>query len=469
MSKSAKRVVKNSFFQTFGAFGITALNLFLMLGYARIFGPEGFGSLVTAQAQVLVWGWLVDLGLSQSLISALTRAEGTKSERVRQTFRARDLLFRVLLVRITGAVIGAVGIITVAWLQPELTQEELLTRLAFVPFLFATALMQTANAFATFRHQQAFAVCTQAIGVAVTVALPLWLAARGVAIHWVVLSQSWGGFLSGSTIFIYFYLERLARRRAGKTRRAASRLIGPWGREAWVALALDAWPFAAVFCVNVLWQRLDQIVVSSLLGYEQGGQYALAVRLTAVPILVATSISFALFPDLQRIGRDSPARLRVILGATSKAVYRYGVLVVAALLISLALVLPALVPKFRVALKLLPYFVPGVWAFWLQSSVVSALFGLRHHKAAVLAHAGALLVYVPAVLLLPRWLGLGGVVWAFNIFCLCLCAFALYAAKHTGLFPAGYAPFAAFTPDEAALWRRFGWRSLFGAAGSRGA
>lgn len=459
MSKSVKRVVKNSFFQSFGALTLTGLNLALMLGYARIYGPENFGSLMTIQAQVLVWGWLVDLGLSQSLISALTRAEGTKSEQVRQRFRARDLLFRVLMLRLAGACIGCVIVISIGVLNKQWTEAELWQRVAFCPFLFAAAYLQTAIAYSSFLRRQGMAVLAQIGGVMITVVLPLWLAAHGAELHWVLLSQAVGGLISGSVIYGIFFFEAWRRRYLGTTRRIERTQVGgPWGDEAWIALAADAWPYCITFGVIVVWQRLDQIVVSSVLGFEAAGQYALAVRLTAVPIVFATAVAFALFPDLQRIGRDSPARFQLILGAISKGIYRYGILLVAAQLLFLTVVLVPVVPKFKPALQLLPYFVPGVWAYWLQASLVNALFGMRQYARAVGAHLCSLAVYVPAVLLLPRWLGIQGVVWSFNIFCLSMCLFGLLAAKRAGIFQRGFTPFSAFTEEEVALWRHAGFR-----------
>jgi O-antigen/teichoic acid export membrane protein len=457
MSKSVKRVLKNSFFQTFGAFSLTALNLFLLLGYARILGPESFGSRVTSQAQVLVWGWLVDLGLSNSLISALTRAEGIRSEQERQGFRAPDLLFRVLGLRVTGAAIGMVGILLMGGFRQSFADPEFLQRLSYCPFLFASALLQTAMAYANFNGRQALAVISQIIGVSVTVALPLYLARQHYPIHLLLLAQSWGGFLSAAIIFGFFFFASLQRRRAGNSRRVDRfRQRGPWAEQAWLALANDAWPYAITFGATVIWQRLDQIVASSVLGYELGGQYAMAVRLTAIPILFASAISIAVFPDLQKLGRDNPQRMRVILGAISKAIYRYGILLVALLLVTVAFVLVPVVPKFRPALRLLPFFVPGVWAFWLQASVVNALFGMREYTRVVRAHIFSVLIYVPSIFTLPHFFALQGVVWSFNIFCLSMCGFSLLAARRAGLFHKGFTPFSAFTPEELALWRSVG-------------
>ena len=84
MSKSVKRVLKNSFFHTFGAFGITGLNFLLNLVYARTLGPELYGSLLTSHAQVVMWTILVELGLSFSLIDTLTSAASERSELARQ-------------------------------------------------------------------------------------------------------------------------------------------------------------------------------------------------------------------------------------------------------------------------------------------------------------------------------------------------------------------------------------------------
>jgi O-antigen/teichoic acid export membrane protein len=458
MSKEVKRVVKNSFFQTIGAFGMTGLNFILLFGYAHILGPENFGSLVTSQAQVLVWALLVDLGLSNTLIGALTAAEGGKTQLSRQGFRARDLILRVLAFRLIGALLGAVAVFVMARLHAGNNAAQFWQDMAFLPHLFALALQQTALAYATYRHHQGFSVVANLLGVALTVVLALALAWQGASIPWLLLAQSWGGFVAGFVIFGYFLLIQQKRKSAGATRRVEKKKGGAWGKEAWRALAADAGPYAITFAVFVLWSRLDQIAASRLLGFEQGGQYALAVRLVAIPLLVATSISYAVFPDLQRVGRDAPERLAVILGALLKAIYRYGILLAALVLLGLALVMGPLFPKYEQALHLLPYFVPGVWAYWAQAFLVNGLFGSRRYRAAVKAHLFAILIYLPLLLLLPRWLGLQGVVWSFNIFCLSMFFFCYRAVRAEGILPKNFSLFSTFTAEENLLWSQVGVR-----------
>lgn len=470
MSKSVKRVVKNSFFQTSGSFVNSVINFLLTLGYARFLGPEVYGSLITSQAQVLVWTLLVDLGLSNSLIGALTSAEGGKTDLSRQGFRARDLLYRVLFLRVLGAALGTGVTFLIAWARMGGNEAQFWQDVAFTPHLFALAFGQTAIAYAAYNHKQGLSVLATLGGVALTTILTLTLAWKGVAVPWLLLAQCWAGFFSSTVVFGYFILRWRNRRRLGQTRRKERKKTiparlrpspGPWGAEAWRALARDAWPYALAFSVFVLWQRLDQIAASYILGLEAGGQYGLAVRLVSVPILVATSISVAIFPDLQRVGRDAPHKVKLVLGAVAKAIYRYGILIAAALVLGIGVGIVPLVPKFKAAVWLLPHFIPGIWAFWMQSFLTNSLFGVREYREVAMVHVNAIIVYLCFVFNLPIFFGLPGVAWAFNIFCFSMCFFGFRAARRVGLLEPGFVIYAAYTNEERQLLNRAGfsrWR-----------
>lgn len=469
MSKSVKRVVKNSFFQVSGALCVTALNLVLMLGYAHFLGPESFGSLVTSQAKVLIWCLLVDLGLSHGMIGALTGAEGGKTEDIRQGFRSRDLLLRVLGIRILGASIGAISVYLLATKQHADSPELIWQDMAYVPYLFAMAFQQSAISYASFNHKLTFSVIANLLGIFATVALSLHLASIGAPISSLLLAQCWGGFFTGAVVFGYFFFESFFRKKSGSSRRQSSKYRGPWRKEAWRALAKDAWPYAVTFAVFVIWQRLDQIAASTFLGLGQGGQYALAIRLVAIPILIATSVSFAVFPDMQRISRDNPQQMSIVLGAITKAIYRYGILLIAFLLVALSLILKPFMPQYALALKILPSFIPGVWGFWLQISLINALFGQRRYSWVIQTHLLALLFYLPSLYLLPKYLGLYGIVWSFNIFCLSMFIFSLMAIKKSGIFPKKYSLFSSYTNLESAFWIQFKEKISIDTKGASGA
>ncbi|RZA07921.1 MAG: hypothetical protein EOP11_06370 [Proteobacteria bacterium] len=451
MSKAVKRVVKNSFLQTFGSLGVTALNFLLSIGYAKFLGPEYYGALVTAQAQVLVWTILVDLGLSHSLIGTLTSAESQRDEISRQGFRTRDLLFRVLFIRLGGALVGAAIIFLMAKSRSPIGSARFWQDIAFTPFLFGFVLQQTAISLAMYRHRQAFSVMAYVFGVGLSVVAALFLAAKGASVGWMLFAQASGGFITGAMIFGYFFALNLIRRLGGNSRRVERTRGGAWGREAWRALARDAWPYAITSAAFVLWQRLDQLAASHLISIEAGGQYGLAVRLVGAPLLVASSVCFALFPDLQRIGLGAPERVKVMLGMVLKLIWRYGILMAAFILLLLSAIIVPLVPKFLPAIKLLPFFVPGIWAFWMQSFFISALFGLREYRRVVLAHLYSIAAYAALLPILTLSFGLLGVVWSFNVFCFAMVFFTARAAKAGGILPAKFLPWHPYTEAERKL------------------
>ena len=473
MPKSVKNTLRNSFFQTFGAFTITGLNFILILIYAHLLGPEGLGDLSTSQAQVLIWVTLVDLGLSSALISALTLAEGEtltegeSSELARQGFRTQDLINRVLFIRLVGASVGSIFIYIFSWqhatdVDGVFNEEIFWQAMAYVPYLFSVALMLTADAYCKFRGRQGLGVVSVLIGVLATVLLPAYLAFQGYGITYLLLAQSWGGILSAFIIWVTFFLtptrplsENLAESATNcrESRRISRKLSfsSSWGITAWHALTKDAWPYAITFGAVVLWQRLDLITASHLLGFAEAGLYVLAVRLSAVPILMATSVGHAIFPDLQSVGRDAPAKVVIYIGAFTKFLFRYGVLIGAGILLFLSGLIYPFFPKYKVALELLPWFLPGIWAYWLHSFIVGGLFSLRRYRDVVLSYITAACVYLLVLIPLTKLFGLVGVALASNTFPIVLFICVYQVAKRYEILPKDFRISGSYTYQEARM------------------
>lgn len=446
MTVVVKKAVLNSFFQTTGAFAISGLNFLLAFGYTLILGEERFGALVTSQALVLVFTFFIELGLSNGLIGALTVADSRRKEGARQRFRARDIIKRVLSLRMLGACVGTMIVALYAFLNAQSKGDWSIfwQDIAFAPHLFALGLQQTANSYAIFRGRQGLAVSCIIVSTAITVMAPLYLAYNHAPIPLLLLSQCWGGFLSAALIYFYF----MRNRRRIRTRRSKKKIRGRWRQDAWTALIRDAWPYAMVFAASVLWQRLDQLTVTNLLGLAAGGNYGFGVRLASIPILIATSISVALFPDFQRLGLDAPEKLAVYLGAISKFVYRWGILLVASIVMSVSLLIDPIYDKFDDAFRILPWFIPGIWAFWLQSFFVNGLYGLRHYKTVVLCHFTALLVYVLCLVPFTKLFGIVGVALAFSTFPVVLFITSYFAIKSSPRFVVRYSLISRYTSAE---------------------
>jgi len=441
-------MLKNSLMQTLGAFGTTILNFLLTLSYAGILGPEKFGSLVTSQAHVLIWSLLVDLGLSQAMISALASAK-KRSDNDRQEFRARDLIFRVLGIRLSGAVIGGIAVLFFSYRRAmhgdSFDTNHFVQDIAFMPQLFALAFQQTAIAYGNFCGRQRLSVTANFSGNFVTALLAMCLAFMGRSIPVLLLAQSWGGFLVAIIILSSFLISKPAASNA----RVKKQKEGPWKRLAWSAIQRDAWPYALIFATTVLWSRMDQITASNLLGEEIAGNYALAVRLVAIPTLMISAISLAIFPDMQRMGHDDPKKIHIYIGLASKLVFRYGVIAFALILFCIGLLFGPIVPKFKSAIHLLPWFIPGVWAYCLHNFFISALYGLRKYKKAVFAHLYAVSIYSLSLYFLPQWIGIQGIIWSYNIFTLVLAYSSWQYLKPN--FPSSFQLVGSLIPEESIL------------------
>lgn len=439
---------------------VTACNFLLILVYTRALGPERFGSLVTSQAQVLIWVMLVDLGLYGGLISALTQAEADKSELTRQGFRAWDLVWRVLGIRTAGACLGTVAIVSLAYMHArdesgQWNAQRFWQDIAFAPHLFALAFQQTFTAYVNFRGRFMLGIIGNIAGVATSAGLSAYLAFRGESISVLLLAQCWGGFLAGTIILLGLWRRPTHQDTNLRLQRTSG---GAWKNEAWASLFRDAWPYALIFAASVLWQRLDQIVASHYLGFAAGGQYALAVRLMAIPMMVANAVYIAIVPDMQRVGRDAPEKAVIYVTTIGKVLFRYGIPLAAFLLLLIHAVMIPLFPKFSGARGILFWFVPGIWGYWLQNFFMAALYALRQFKQVVWVHIYSLLIYVVALLGFVQVFGLVGVVWSYDIFCVALAYFSLRALRHSDHLATNFALYQKYTARESEflrmIWRR---------------
>ncbi len=431
MSKKVGAAIQNSILLSLGAFAATGLNFLLVFVYARLLGPTGLGSLNTSLMQVGVWALLVDLGLSNGLISSLTDGRGHLSPRA--------LLRRVLIVRMLGATLATALVVGFSLLQVREGADapQFLQDLAFLPFLYALALQQTAVAYASYLGQQKLVVSSVFWAGLLTVGLCVLLAFLHQPIPWLLFVQSLSGFVAAALIFL-----RLPRPSADG--------VAP----SWHLLFAASWSHAVVFAVSTLWSRLDQIAASRLLGLETGGNYALAVRLVSIPILGAAAVTIATFPDMQRVGRDDPGKVGLYLGASAKWLLRYGLFLAIAGLWLVGAILGPLLPKFAEAVKILPWFAPGVWAYWLHSLQSNALFGLKKDREVVVAHVVAIVVYLLTLVPLTWLFSIYGVVWSFNLFSLVLGAGTFFYLKKSGALAPGFSLLGAYSPEEREIGRK---------------
>lgn len=441
MSRVISRAMLNSAVLTGNAILNAVLNFLTILVLTWLLATEEFGAYVSAQAKVAVWLLLVDLGLYNGLISTLTfersRGGGTS---------LRALVVRVLFLRLVGATVGFFVIFRLASHEAAGNTALLWQNLAFTPFLFGYGIHQTFTAYLAFKDEQVWGVYGHLVGTVLSTSAAIYLALHGAGVATVLFAQSLAPFVSAAWICLKLPNFGPSVRKRGD-------------KDAWRKLFFGSWPFAILFAATTLWQRLDQIVAAELFGLAKAAEYGLTARLVGIPILMTAGVSVALFPDFQRTGVDAPEKLRFYVGAILKWLTRYGLVLSFVVIGGVALVMAALFPKYRSALGLLPWFAPGIWAFWLFNFANGGLLGLRSHREAVFAHVAGLTVYLLALFTLPKAFGLVGVALAYDVFCFTLFIGTYVCFQRTKGQPL-LGIFGAFNAEERRLFSQIWQKAL---------
>ena len=170
--------------------------------------------------------------------------------------------------------------------------------------------------------------------------------------------------------------------------------------------------------------------------------------------MLAASVSFVIFPDLQRIGRDAPEKIPLYTGTVLKILFRFGLLATALFLGLVAFAILPLVPRFEPAIRLLPWFSFGIWAYWMHSFAISAFWGTRRYGLVVGVHAIALAIYLGAILPLARASGIQGVALAYDLFGIVLLVAAVACMRRMGALKPDFRYWAPFDRDEKLIVRQ---------------
>lgn len=443
MSKVIGRAILNSALLTFSALITAGINFLTIFALTRFFSQENFGAYVSSQAKVGLWLMLVDLGLYNGVVGTLTAARASNNQQD-DPGKISAILRRSFLLRLLGATLGFAVVLGLAYRHASqggaLDHELFLREIAFSPFLFGYACQQNLAPYLAYSNQQPLAVMAHLATSLLTAIVGASLAAAGAPVAWVLFTLSLSGLLAAAWVYAALFLGK-------KPAKAEA------GYSPWQTLFLNSWPYALIFVATTVWQRLDQVKAASDFGLVQGGEYGLAARLVGIPIVIIAATSVALFPDFQRTGTDAPEKLRLYISLMLKLLFRYGLFLSVAVLGGVAVVMALLFPKYEAALHLLPWFVPGIWAFALFNFANNGLLGARRFPAAVISHLAGLLLYLLALYSLPATFALRGVALAYDSFCAALFLFTFISLRRapgwekTSLF-------APFSGEERVLLRQ---------------
>jgi PST family polysaccharide transporter len=270
---STRRVATNSAWLIGDKLVRLGLGLLVTVWMARHFGPDTFGVWNFAIAFVAFFGAVATLGMDGVIVRELVR-EGAD---------AGALLGTALLLRCTMAcALALAAVLSVAAWRPDEWLPMLLVACNAAMMVFQTSQILEYH-FQARMHSRP-AVIAANIAYLAAMLLRLGLLAIDAPIAWF-----------GATLVIEATLAALLLWRAWRQDNAAG-LRWRWHAPTACLLLRESWPLIFSGVAVVIYMRVDQLMLASMVGDAEVGQFSAALRIAEVWYFIPMSIATAAFP-----------------------------------------------------------------------------------------------------------------------------------------------------------------------------
>jgi polysaccharide transporter, PST family len=260
------------------------LGLLVTVWMARHFGPATFGVWNYAIAYVAVFAAVATLGMDGVIVRELVRDDADAG-----AILGTGLLLRLLV----AAVLAIAATVSMRWVRPDQWLPALL-----VGANAAVMLLQSSQVFdyhfQARMHSRPAVIATNAAYVAAML-LRLGLLAVDAPIAW------FGATLVLEAVIAAVLLWLAWRSDSAGTVRWRWRL--PVARE----LVRESWPLMFSSLAVILYMRLDQIMLASMVGDQEVGQFSAALRIAEIWYFIPMSIVTAAFPAILAKRREDSA------------------------------------------------------------------------------------------------------------------------------------------------------------------
>jgi len=251
------------------------MNLIITVWIARYLGPEQFGTLNYAIAFVSLFGILSSLGLN-TLATKELLTHPQDSELIMGTSFALSFIGALILLPIAA--------FTITILRPDndilfmmvliIASGSIFTSLNIIKYWFESHVQA--------KHNVKVEMITNIITITIK-AILLYIEAPLIAFAWVILVQS----VLVAIGYVYMYLS--------KTNKLSTWKVS---LEKIKYMLNEAYPLILTGAVFIFHTRIDQVMIGSMLGDEEVGIYAVAVRLSESWMFLPAVIAASFFPAL---------------------------------------------------------------------------------------------------------------------------------------------------------------------------
>lgn len=275
LSEGFKKYFLNTGWLFIGNISRMLASLLVGIWVARYLGPKEFGVFNYASSFVALFSVLTTLGLDGVVVRELIKDSNKSNTILGSAFGLKLLGFFVFLVILSGTL--------------YLSDESFYTKSIILVVAIST-MMQSFNVLDFYFQSQIkskFVVLANLISLIISSTTKIILILCGAKLSYfdaVVVLDSFTLSLG----FIYFYQSK----KFGSIRK--------WRFKFAVAKSLlrDSWPLILSGLAVSIYMNIDQVMINHMLGVEDVGQFAAAVKIGTVWYFVPTVISSSLFPAI---------------------------------------------------------------------------------------------------------------------------------------------------------------------------
>lgn len=251
------------------------LGLLVTVWLARHFGPETFGLWNYAIAYVAFFGAVATLGMDGVIVRELVR-EGADTGAILGT----GLLLRIA----ASLVLAAMAVISMHWVRPGEWLPALLVGASAAAMVLQSAQLFDFHFQARMRSRPAVLAANAAYLAAML--LRLLLLASDAPLAWF-----------GATLVIEAVLAAGLLWRAWRADTAGA-VRWRWSSSVARQLLRESWPLVFSSLAVIIYMRLDQVMLASMAGDHEVGQFSAALRIAEVWYFIPMSIATAAFPAI---------------------------------------------------------------------------------------------------------------------------------------------------------------------------
>jgi len=253
----SQKITKNSLIQMGGKFVSLILGMVTIAIMTRYLGQEGFGFYITIIAFLQFFGILVEFGFSLTAIQMIADDRRDQSK----------IMSNIMTIRIITSFLFIGLAPFIIWFFPYAEVVKWGVLITTLSFFFITMIQTLTGVFQ--KELKMFEVTlAEVIGRVVLVAITAIVALVSGSIYWILGAISLGSLIN--FILVYWYARKYIT------------LTWSFDFDVWKEVARRSWPIALSISFNLVYLRMDTIVLSLTRGAEEVGLYGATYRIVDI-------------------------------------------------------------------------------------------------------------------------------------------------------------------------------------------